>query len=208
MPPIDGSENAVDGLFNFGHGGFLARCQWGIGAWSEAQLRGYLSYGHADARGSAGGPMAEVVDNSLRFLNEDDIRAMSAYLMNVPAVSATGAAAVRTPTTQDQVSTRLPRPQTREGSWRSVDQTWNHEFTRANGRTSRKAIVPRLNHSMSSVRHAEQRWGSSPVTLIELPWSASTSNCLGPAPGLVAFDVRGSREASISMPDFLARAWK
>jgi hypothetical protein len=27
MPPIDGSENAVDALFNFGHGGFFARCQ-------------------------------------------------------------------------------------------------------------------------------------------------------------------------------------
>jgi hypothetical protein len=27
MPPIDGSENVVDALFNFGHGGFLARCQ-------------------------------------------------------------------------------------------------------------------------------------------------------------------------------------
>jgi hypothetical protein len=27
MPPLDGSENAVDALFNFGHGGFLARCQ-------------------------------------------------------------------------------------------------------------------------------------------------------------------------------------
>ena len=27
MPPIDGSENVVDALFNFGHGGFFARCQ-------------------------------------------------------------------------------------------------------------------------------------------------------------------------------------
>jgi len=27
MPPIDGSENVVDALFNFGHGGLLARCQ-------------------------------------------------------------------------------------------------------------------------------------------------------------------------------------
>jgi mono/diheme cytochrome c family protein len=83
--------------------------QWGIGAWSEAQLQNYLSHGHADGRGAAGGPMAEVVDNGLRFLNDDDIRAMSAYLTSVPAVSATGsAAAVRTPTTQDQVSTTTP----------------------------------------------------------------------------------------------------
>jgi hypothetical protein len=27
VPPIDGSENAVDALFGFGHSGFLARCQ-------------------------------------------------------------------------------------------------------------------------------------------------------------------------------------
>jgi DNA-binding NarL/FixJ family response regulator len=31
-----------------------------------------------------------------------------------------------------------------------------------------------------SVRHAEQRWCSSPVTLIALPWSESTSKCRGP----------------------------
>jgi hypothetical protein len=30
-----------------------------------------------------------------------------------------------------------------------------------------------------SVRHAEQRWCSSPAILIELPWSSSTSKCLG-----------------------------
>jgi hypothetical protein len=27
VPPIEGSENVVDALFNFGHGGFFARCQ-------------------------------------------------------------------------------------------------------------------------------------------------------------------------------------
>ena len=41
--------------------------------------------------------MAEVVDNSLRFLSDADIRAMGTYLKSVPAVSdAGGAAAVRT----------------------------------------------------------------------------------------------------------------
>ena len=48
--------------------------KWGIGEWSEAQLQGYLAHGHADGRSSASGPMAEVVDNSLRFLSQDDIR--------------------------------------------------------------------------------------------------------------------------------------
>jgi len=29
--------------------------KWGIGAWSDAQLQGYLAHGHADGRSSAGG---------------------------------------------------------------------------------------------------------------------------------------------------------
>jgi mono/diheme cytochrome c family protein len=53
---------------------------WGIGAWSDAQLTDYLSSGHAQGRSSAAGPMGEAVENSLRFLGEDDIGAMAAYL--------------------------------------------------------------------------------------------------------------------------------
>ena len=79
--------------------------QWGIGAWSDSHIGGYLSHGHADERSSASGPMAEVVDNSLRFLTDVDIRAMATYLKSVPAVSdASGAAAVQTPSTQDQIA--------------------------------------------------------------------------------------------------------
>jgi mono/diheme cytochrome c family protein len=78
--------------------------KWGIGAWSDAQIGGYLSQGHADERSTASGPMAEVVDNSLRFLTDFDIRAMAAYLKSVPAVSdAGGAAAVQTLSAQEQV---------------------------------------------------------------------------------------------------------
>jgi mono/diheme cytochrome c family protein len=79
--------------------------KWGIGAWSDAQLEGYLAHGHADGRSSASGPMAEVVDNSLRFLTDVDISAMATYLKSVPAVSdAGGAAAVPTPITRDQIA--------------------------------------------------------------------------------------------------------
>jgi mono/diheme cytochrome c family protein len=79
--------------------------KWGIGAWSDSQIGDYLSHGHADGRGSASGPMAEVVDNSLRFLTDVDIRAMATYLKSVPAVSdAGGAAAVQTPSAQGQVA--------------------------------------------------------------------------------------------------------
>ena len=44
-----------------------------------------MSIGHADGRGSAGGPMSEVVDNSLRYLSAPDIKAIMTYLKSVPA---------------------------------------------------------------------------------------------------------------------------
>jgi mono/diheme cytochrome c family protein len=74
---------------------------WGIGAWSDAQLADYLSSGHAEGRSSAAGPMGEAVENSLRFLSADDIRAMAAYLKSVPAIDdSAGIAAVQTPSAQ------------------------------------------------------------------------------------------------------------
>jgi mono/diheme cytochrome c family protein len=77
--------------------------KWGIGAWSDAQLRSYLLHGHADGRSSASGPMAEVVDNSLRFLSQDDIGAMAIYLKSVPSRGDSGdVAAAETPSAQEQ----------------------------------------------------------------------------------------------------------
>lgn len=59
----------------------------GLGDWSEAQLAQYLSSGHADGHGPASGPMAEAIENSLRFLTPDDIHAMVVYLKSLPAQS-------------------------------------------------------------------------------------------------------------------------
>lgn len=56
----------------------------GLGAWSDEQLVNYLLTGHAEGRSTAAGPMALVVNNSLRFLTRDDIRAMAEYLKTVP----------------------------------------------------------------------------------------------------------------------------
>ena len=58
----------------------------GIGDWSDAELAEYLSTGHAAGHGSAGGPMAEVVDASLSKLAPADMRAMVAYLRSIPAI--------------------------------------------------------------------------------------------------------------------------
>jgi mono/diheme cytochrome c family protein len=59
----------------------------GIGAWSDEELISYLSGGHAAGRGSASGPMGEVVEASLSELDPADIRALAAYVRSVPAVS-------------------------------------------------------------------------------------------------------------------------
>jgi mono/diheme cytochrome c family protein len=59
----------------------------GIGAWSDDELISYLSGGHAAGRGSASGPMGEVVEASLSQLDPSDIGALAAYVRSVPAVS-------------------------------------------------------------------------------------------------------------------------
>ncbi|MCJ0974365.1 cytochrome c [Pseudomonas sp. PS1] len=57
----------------------------GIGNWSEQKLLNYLSTGHQRGEAVAGGPMAEVVSDSLSWLSEQDLRAIARYLMQVPA---------------------------------------------------------------------------------------------------------------------------
>ena len=57
----------------------------GVGGWSEAELLAYLRNGQASGKAQAGGPMAEVIDNSLRHLSEADVRAIAVYLKSVPA---------------------------------------------------------------------------------------------------------------------------
>lgn len=67
--------------------------QSGLGGWSDEALAAYLSTGHGPGHSSASGPMAEVVEHSLRHLTPDDIRAMVAYLRsaapirNAPAIA-------------------------------------------------------------------------------------------------------------------------
>jgi mono/diheme cytochrome c family protein len=59
--------------------------RFGVGAWSDAQLASYISSAHADGRGSAAGPMAEAVENSLQYLSSEDVSALVAYLRTVSA---------------------------------------------------------------------------------------------------------------------------
>jgi mono/diheme cytochrome c family protein len=71
--------------------------QSGLGSWSDDSLAAYLSSGHADGHSSASGPMAEAIDNSLRYANTDDIHAIVAYLRTIPAIENTVAIAQNPP---------------------------------------------------------------------------------------------------------------
>ncbi|KWV51514.1 alcohol dehydrogenase [Bradyrhizobium macuxiense] len=51
----------------------------GLGEWTIEEITDYLRKG-VSAKGAVYGPMAEVVYNSLQYLNDDDVRAMAIYL--------------------------------------------------------------------------------------------------------------------------------
>lgn len=59
----------------------------GIGAWSTAELATYLTKGHALGKGTASGPMRDVVELSLSRMTPGDIAAIATYVQSVPALS-------------------------------------------------------------------------------------------------------------------------
>lgn len=59
----------------------------GIGRWSRGELVDYLKTGMRPDGDAAGGLMAEVIDNGLRHLSQQDIEAMASYLQSVPPVA-------------------------------------------------------------------------------------------------------------------------
>jgi mono/diheme cytochrome c family protein len=67
----------------------------GVGDWSDEQLSGYLSNGHAAGRGTAAGPMGEAIDESLSHLRPSDVGAIVAYLRTVSGVATTDLPAPR-----------------------------------------------------------------------------------------------------------------
>ena len=58
----------------------------GTGGWSEQDLVNYLRLGHAVDKAQAAGPMAEAIDNSLRYMTDSDLHAIAVYLKSVPAL--------------------------------------------------------------------------------------------------------------------------
>jgi mono/diheme cytochrome c family protein len=57
----------------------------GIGTWSEDALASFLKTGMAPGKGVVLGPMQETITESLRYLSDDDLHAIAAYLRSVPA---------------------------------------------------------------------------------------------------------------------------
>ncbi|TKC89703.1 c-type cytochrome [Trinickia terrae] len=55
----------------------------GLGDWDLKDITDLLKTG-ASRRGAVFGPMAEVVHNSLQYMSDDDIKAMSTYLKTIP----------------------------------------------------------------------------------------------------------------------------
>src|SRR4029077_3244875 len=66
----------------------------GLGDWTIEEITDYLRKG-VSTRGAVYGPMAEVVYNSLQYLNDDDIRAKAVYnSLQSPTAAATRAGPV------------------------------------------------------------------------------------------------------------------
>jgi mono/diheme cytochrome c family protein len=75
--------------------------QSGLGNWNDDAVASYLSTGHADGHSSASGPMAEAVDNSLRYATPDDIHAIVAYLRGIAPIDNAPAIAESPPAKND-----------------------------------------------------------------------------------------------------------
>ena len=87
----------------------------GIGRWSEGDIVTYLRTGMLDKRAYAGGPMAEAVAHSTRYLSDGDLSAMAAYLKVVPIIK-----------TDDYVipvdTLRLPNPVSSSITYNLIEQ--------------------------------------------------------------------------------------
>jgi mono/diheme cytochrome c family protein len=73
----------------------------GLAGWSAQDIVDLLKTGRS-ARGTAYGPMAEVVQDSLQYLSDEDLHAIAAYLMDQPSSGdAKPERNIRVPATQD-----------------------------------------------------------------------------------------------------------
>lgn len=81
----------------------------GLGDWSIEEITAYLRTG-ISSRGAVYGPMAEVVYDSLQYLNDSDIRAMAVYLKGLSQGSPPVQAASPLPTAETSLLVSLGKP--------------------------------------------------------------------------------------------------
>jgi len=67
----------------------------GIGSWTEAELVQYLRTGRVPGKAQAAGSMAEAISMSFSKLHDDDLKAIAAYIKDVPAIGTDGGQAAR-----------------------------------------------------------------------------------------------------------------
>ncbi|ACI50942.1 Gluconate 2-dehydrogenase (acceptor) [Gluconacetobacter diazotrophicus PA1 5] len=58
----------------------------GIGTWSADELYRYLKTGDVPGKAQAAGPMAEAIEHSFQYLDDADLKAIVAYVRQVPAI--------------------------------------------------------------------------------------------------------------------------
>ena len=81
----------------------------GLGEWSLEEITQYLRTGVSD-RGAVYGPMAEVVYNSLQYLNDADIRAMAVYLKSLAQGTSPDKASAPLPSAESSLLVSLGKP--------------------------------------------------------------------------------------------------
>ncbi len=85
-----------------------AKNEASVADWSLAEIAQWLKDG-TSAKGSALGPMAEVIYQSTQFANNDDLLAMSAYLKSLPTVSPTRTTVASSGPSNDSAGRRIYR---------------------------------------------------------------------------------------------------
>jgi len=74
----------IDGWFALN---LTSNLHTGLGAWTADEIAAYLKTGAYKGKTTTFGPMAEVVQNSLGYLTDADLKAMAEYLKSIPTNS-------------------------------------------------------------------------------------------------------------------------